>query len=110
MIGNAGLTPAVLHEIDVNLLAHKLIKVRVFSDEREARAALLERICNELDAAPVQHIGKLLVLHRERPAEVQEVAPEKPKRPARVMSPKAHLQQTLVASRRRPRPPARGKP
>ena len=34
-VGQHGLTAAVLREIDVNLRAHELIKVRVFSDERE---------------------------------------------------------------------------
>jgi putative YhbY family RNA-binding protein len=67
MIGNDGLTPAVLHEIDVNLLAHGLIKIRVFSDDRAAREELLTRIADELDAAPVQHIGKLLVIYRPIP-------------------------------------------
>jgi RNA-binding protein len=68
-IGQHGLTPAVLHEIDVNLLAHELIKVRVFTDARDERDVLLERICNALDAAPVQHIGKLFVLWRPTPEE-----------------------------------------
>ena len=66
-VGQHGLTPAVLKEIDVNLLAHQLIKVRVFTDEREAREAMLERICTALDASPVQHIGKLLVVWRRAP-------------------------------------------
>ena len=56
-VGQHGLTPSVLHEIDINLMAHELIKVKVFADVREERDALLERICTELDAAPVQHIG-----------------------------------------------------
>jgi putative YhbY family RNA-binding protein len=62
MIGNDGVTPAVLHEIDLNLLAHGLIKVRVFSDERAVREGFLQRIVDELDAAAIQHIGKLLVV------------------------------------------------
>jgi len=66
-VGHHGLTPAVLHEIDINLLAHELIKVRVFEDDRHARETLLARICAELDAAPVQHIGKLLVVWRPAP-------------------------------------------
>ena len=41
-IGHHGLTPAVLHELDVNLLAHELIKVRVFSDLRDERDAMLQ--------------------------------------------------------------------
>ena len=66
-IGQHGLTAAVLHEIDVSLLAHELVKVRVFDDDRAARDALLLSICAELDAAPVQHIGKLLVVWRPSP-------------------------------------------
>lgn len=65
IIGHQGLTPAVIHEIDINLQAHELIKVRVFNDDRDEREAMLQRICNEMDAAPIQHIGKLLVLWRK---------------------------------------------
>ena len=66
MIGEAGLTPAVTKEIDLGLDSHGLIKVRVFGDDREARAAMYDTICEELQAAPVQHIGKLLVLYRPK--------------------------------------------
>ncbi|TMG81968.1 MAG: ribosome assembly RNA-binding protein YhbY [Betaproteobacteria bacterium] len=72
-VGQHGLTPAVIREIDVNLRAHELIKVRVFSEARDERRALLDRICAALDAAPVQQIGKLLVLWRPAP----ESAPER---------------------------------
>jgi RNA-binding protein len=68
-IGHHGLTPAVLHEADVALTAHELIKVRVASDDRAEREGLLARICEALDCAPVQQIGKLLVLWRPRPKE-----------------------------------------
>ena len=63
-IGNDGLTPAVTRETDMALKAHGLIKVRVFSDDRAAREAMLQTLSNELGAAPIQHIGKLLVLWR----------------------------------------------
>jgi putative YhbY family RNA-binding protein len=66
MIGEAGLTPAVIKEIELGLDAHGLIKVRVFGDDREARAGMYDTICEELKAAPVQHIGKLLVLYRPK--------------------------------------------
>ena len=73
MVGEAGLTPAVLKEIDASLKAHGLIKVRVFGDDREARIAIYDPICSELGAAPVQHIGKLLVMYRPK----QEAEKEK---------------------------------
>ncbi|MEK8050369.1 YhbY family RNA-binding protein [Ideonella sp. DXS22W] len=67
LIGGEGLTPAVVQEIDRALSAHGLIKVRVFSDDRAAREGLLAQLADQLSAAPVQHIGKLLVLWRPVP-------------------------------------------
>lgn len=90
-IGQHGLTPAVLHEIDVALLAHELIKVRVFEDDRAAREALMTAICAQAQCAPVQHIGKLLVLWRAKP--------EKAKAPAK--------RDTVAATgKRKPKTPA----
>ena len=66
-VGQHGLTPAVLHEIDVALLAHELVKIRVSGDDRAERDALLDRICAEVDAAPVQHLGKVLTVWRVAP-------------------------------------------
>jgi len=72
IVGESGLTPAVMKEIDVSLKAHGLIKIRVFGDDREARIAMYEEICAELDCAPVQHIGKLLVVYRPKKDEPKE--------------------------------------
>jgi len=73
MIGNDGLTPAVKKEADAALKAHGLIKIRVFSDDRAAREAMLHSLADELGAAPIQHIGKLLVLWRPKPEKAREV-------------------------------------
>ena len=67
MIGGDGLTPAVQKEVDAALNAHGLIKVRVFSDDRSTREAIFAALSDELGAAPIQHIGKLLVLWRPMP-------------------------------------------
>lgn len=67
MIGGEGLTPAVVKETDAALKSHGLIKIRVLGDDRQAREAMLAQLCDELNAAPIQHIGKLLVLWRPIP-------------------------------------------
>ncbi|MDP3519380.1 MAG: YhbY family RNA-binding protein [Hydrogenophaga sp.] len=67
MIGGDGLTAAVQKEVDGALKAHGLIKVRVFSDDRAAREAMFTTLADQLNAAPIQHIGKLLVLWRPMP-------------------------------------------
>lgn len=64
IIGNAGLTPAVLDEIERSLKSHDLLKIRVMNDDREARDAMLTEICTMLKSGAVQHIGKMLVIYR----------------------------------------------
>ena len=68
MVGSDGLTEGVRKEIAGALDAHGLIKVRVFSDDRAAREAMFQALAEDLSAAPIQHIGKLLVLWRPMPA------------------------------------------
>ncbi|TAK96699.1 MAG: YhbY family RNA-binding protein [Aquabacterium sp.] len=76
MIGGDGLTPAVLKEADNALKAHGLIKVRVLGDDRAVREEIYAQMCDKLDAAPIQHIGKLLVLWRPVPEKAQAEARE----------------------------------
>ncbi len=79
MIGGDGLTPGVEKEVHAALNAHGLIKVRVLSDDRPAREAMLATLADKLDAAPIQHIGKLLVLWRPIPP--KEAAPRDDRMP-----------------------------
>ena len=72
MIGNAGLTESVLKEIALTLKKHELIKIRVMA-ERAQREEILAEICSQLDATPVQHIGKILVIYQPNP-EKQQIA------------------------------------
>ena len=65
MIGDAGLTAAVMAEIDRALNAHELIKIRVHGDDRGARLQMLADICTQAACAPVQNIGKLLIIWRK---------------------------------------------
>lgn len=65
MIGNNGLTDAVLKEIEVSLNAHELIKVQVAGDDRELRKSLLTEIAEKTNAVAVHHIGKQLVFYRD---------------------------------------------
>ena len=84
LVGSGGLTPAVAGEIDRSLTAHELIKVRVMGDDRDAREGILKQICDDLSAAPVQHIGKILVVYRPKPE-----VPPKPRRRSKRKPPRA---------------------
>jgi putative YhbY family RNA-binding protein len=89
-VSQNGLSDAVLAEIDRGLKAHELIKVRVYGVERHEREALFAEICIRLGAAPVQHIGNVLVVYRANPE-----APAKTAKPVK-----------KTASRSKPKPPA----
>ena len=79
-IAGNGLSDGVLKEIDCSLSAHELIKIRVYSDDREFRTSLMREICEKLDCAPVQTIGKLLIVFREKPEpEEKPLAARKPR-------------------------------
>ena len=67
LIGAAGLTSAVLAEIDRGLKSHELVKVRVPGADRTEREVIFAGICSRTGAQPIQHIGKVLVLFRENP-------------------------------------------
>ncbi len=79
LVGGDGLSDAVKKEVDAALNAHGLIKVRVFSDDRAARELIYQTLSADLNAAPVQHIGKLLVLWR--PAAAKERTPDEDRMP-----------------------------
>ena len=81
MIGGSGLTEAVLKEIDLALKSHELIKVRMLEDNRAAREGALTRICAALDAAPVQQIGKILVVYRPAPEPEEKAVPARRGKP-----------------------------
>ena len=65
-IGHGGLTDAVVKEIDRALTAHELIKVKILGDDRHEREATGEAICEKTGAAPVQRVGKVVVLWRPK--------------------------------------------
>ena len=78
IVGEAGLTAAVLKEADLNLERHELVKLRVLTGDRTARERLIAQLCAALTAVPVQQIGRMLVIYRPRPD-----APGKPPGSAR---------------------------
>ncbi|HKY01434.1 MAG TPA: YhbY family RNA-binding protein [Burkholderiales bacterium] len=67
MIGNDGLTAGVLQEIDNTLKAHELIKIRVDIEDADEREDLMGTICANTGSSAIDHIGKILVVYRERP-------------------------------------------
>jgi RNA-binding protein len=85
LVGSGGLTPAVAGEIDRSLTAHELIKVRVMGDDRDAREDILKRICDDLGAAPIQHIGKILVVYRPKPEAPPRPKPKSKRKPPRAL-------------------------
>jgi RNA-binding protein len=66
IIGQSGLTDAVLAEIEIALDHHELIKVKIRA-EREERKLISEKICTQTDAELIQIIGQIAVIYRLNP-------------------------------------------
>jgi RNA-binding protein len=66
LIGNAGLTDAVVAELDGALGAHELVKVSARIDARVEREAALEALATRTKAHLVQRVGKIGLFYRAR--------------------------------------------
>jgi len=64
MLGNAGLTDAVVGELDRALADHELVKVSARVGERTTRDAALEELARRTQASMVQRIGHVGVFYR----------------------------------------------
>jgi RNA-binding protein len=67
LMGNSGLTDAVVAETQRALNDHELIKVRLPGLEREQRDAALTALAERTESALVTRIGHVAVLYRANP-------------------------------------------
>ncbi|SCZ49496.1 ribosome assembly RNA-binding protein YhbY [Thiohalomonas denitrificans] len=65
LTGAAGISEALLAEVDVALTRHELIKMRINAADREERQAMIEAITGTTGAELVQRIGHVAVLYRQ---------------------------------------------
>ena len=66
LVGSAGLSEAVVREIDLSLEHHELMKVRLGGVEREAKQRLISSICESCHAELVQSIGHIALIYRKQ--------------------------------------------
>ncbi len=64
MIGAKGLTETVMSEIELALEKHELIKIKLPSNEKAEKVALLAKITGKSESEPVQLIGRVGVIYR----------------------------------------------
>ncbi len=99
LLGQNGLTDAVLKEIDKALKSHGLVKIRMPGDDREAREADIEKILDTLGAARIQVIGKTVTVYRPMPE--KEAAGSKPAAEARAERPRSRGGKILRTDKKR---------
>ena len=67
LLGSKGLTPAVVEETNIALMAHELIKVKINGAEKEDRILMANDLCEQLKADLVQLIGHTAIIYRKNP-------------------------------------------
>jgi RNA-binding protein len=75
MVGAKGVTTQVLAELDGALDHHELVKVRLASEDREQRAAMIKQLATHARADIVQKVGKVLSLYRRNADEPKLALP-----------------------------------
>ncbi|PPU78671.1 MULTISPECIES: ribosome assembly RNA-binding protein YhbY [Xanthomonas] len=73
--GGKGVTPAFLAELEDVLERHELVKVKVASEDRETRDALIAELVEQTGSALVQRIGHVAILYRPSKEKRQIVLP-----------------------------------
>lgn len=64
IIGDKGLSDGLMQELERALDDHELIKVKVASNDRDARSEVISELCSQSGAELVQTIGKIAVVLR----------------------------------------------
>ncbi|MEM8982791.1 MAG: ribosome assembly RNA-binding protein YhbY [Pseudomonadota bacterium] len=67
LIGDKGLTEAVIAECDSALLHHELVKVRARGRDKAARTEIVDQLCAATKAECVQRVGMVALLYRPHP-------------------------------------------
>ena len=83
MIGQAGLTEAVLKEIEIALDIHELLKIKVRA-ERDERKEIFQQICTATKSEMIQSIGQVIVVYRKKPPKPQKKSEPQRKRHTRM--------------------------
>ncbi len=64
IIGNAGLTDAVMEEIKIAIAFHELVKIKLNGPDKTARNEMVDNIITNTNAHHVQSIGHVAVFYR----------------------------------------------
>jgi RNA-binding protein len=76
LLGQHGLTDAVMAEIEIALARHELLKIRVPGMDRDDKRRVIEAICERSGAELVQAIGHMAVIFRPRAKDSQISLPQ----------------------------------
>ncbi len=64
MVGQHGLSDAVLAELESTMTKHELLKIKVRASDRDEKLEIVDKIISFSKAALVQVIGGVLVIYR----------------------------------------------
>ena len=66
IIGQTGITDAVIREIDASLEHHELLKIRVNAADRSERKSFLEQISQKTNSDLIANVGHTACFYRKK--------------------------------------------
>ncbi len=76
LVGQGGLSPNLVAELDRALTDHELVKLRARVGDREIRDQILAELAAETGAELVQRIGNVALLYRPNPEQPRILLPD----------------------------------
>ncbi|MEI7489402.1 MAG: YhbY family RNA-binding protein [Chryseobacterium sp.] len=68
IIGQKGLTEAVINEADVALKAHECIKIKISGWEKQDKTTMVNTICQQNKAEFIHSVGNMFIVFRKKDA------------------------------------------
>ncbi|MBS0583917.1 MAG: ribosome assembly RNA-binding protein YhbY [Proteobacteria bacterium] len=75
LVGNKGITPALVKEFGAALAQHELVKVKIAGDDRETRKQQIDELAEQAGAEVVQRIGHVASYFRRNADEPKIALP-----------------------------------
>jgi RNA-binding protein len=75
-LGDKGITPALIKELNTALEHHELIKVKVRAGDRDSRDQAVAELTTKTDAILISRVGNIAAMYRPRKKDPKIVLPK----------------------------------
>ena len=77
MVGQHGLSEAVLSELETTMEKHELLKIKIRTDDRDDKQSMIDSIIDRSKSQLIQVVGNIVLIYRPFEEESKIVLPRR---------------------------------